>query len=107
MMKPEFQVILCTCPNQETATKLARSVVEKKLAACVNIIPTLTSVYWWNDQVETASECLLMIKSAASHYEALETALRHDHPYEVPEIIALPIQNGLSAYLNWIENSVT
>jgi len=77
-------------------------VVEARLAACVNILPRVQSVYRWQGAVESASEIPLLIKTTAANYPALENAIRAQHPYEIPEIIALPVERGLPAYLNWV-----
>ena len=98
----ELIVTLCTCPDLNTAQKIARLLVENKHAACVNVLPGITSVYTWNDQVETAEEHLLVIKSSSQSYQAIENTIRSNHPYEVPEIIALPIDRVLPEYINWI-----
>lgn len=98
----ETLLILTNCPDEESANAIALAVVEQKLAACVNILPRVQSVYRWQGAVEAASEIPLLIKSTAERYPALEAAIRERHPYEVPEIIALPISAGLPAYLNWL-----
>lgn len=100
-------LILCTCPDRAAAEKIARHLVAQRLAACVNIVPGLTSIYTWQGQVETADEQLLLIKSLAGRYESIEQTIRALHPYELPEIIALPIERGLPDYLNWIASCVT
>ena len=89
-----------------TAKDLAKRLVASRLAACVNILPGLTSVYEWKGSVESDSELLLLAKTTESRYPALESALREAHPYELPEIICVPIVTGLSGYLQWIEQSV-
>jgi periplasmic divalent cation tolerance protein len=101
-MLPEIQLIFCTCPDRHTAETLARCLVTDGLAACVNIIPNLLSIYTWQGQVESAEECLLLIKARKDNYSAIETALRHHHPYDLPEIIAIAVQQGLPDYLHWI-----
>lgn len=98
----EHHVILCTCPDDATARDLAGRVVEEKLAACVNILPGLTSVYEWQGRVETDPETLLIIKTAGDRVAALTDRLATLHPYDVPEVIALPIEAGLPAYLQWL-----
>lgn len=98
-------LILSTCPA-EAAAALARTLVEEGLAACVNIVPTVHSVYRWEGQVESASESLLLIKTTAARYLELEPRLRALHPYALPEIIALPIERGLPGYLDWLASSV-
>jgi periplasmic divalent cation tolerance protein len=77
--------------------------VERELAACVNILPAVSSVYQWQGQVETSSEALLLIKTAANRYPDLEQAIRALHPYELPEIVTVPVQDGLQPYLDWVE----
>ncbi|KOR30451.1 hypothetical protein TI04_05770 [Achromatium sp. WMS2] len=96
-------LILCSCPGQIAAEQLAKTLVDSKYAACVTILPTVTSVYRWNDSIETANESLLLIKTNSKHYQALEDTIKQQHPYAIPEIIALPIEHGLASYLSWIE----
>jgi periplasmic divalent cation tolerance protein len=98
-----YQLLLCTCPNQKIAEALAKHLITEQLAACVNILPGITSVYAWQGQVETAQEHLLLIKSHSQLYAALEAAIKQLHPYEVPEVIALPIECGATDYLKWID----
>jgi periplasmic divalent cation tolerance protein len=95
-------LVLTNAPDTVTAQVIAHSVVEQKLAACVNLLPNVLSVYRWQGVVEEASEVTLLIKTTQAGYTELETAIRAAHPYDVPEIIALPIETGLPAYLNWI-----
>lgn len=95
-------LILTNCPDEESANVIALAVVEAQLAACVNILPRVQSVYRWQGAVESTSEIPLLIKSTAKNYPALEAAIRARHPYDIPEIIALPISQGLPAYLNWV-----
>jgi len=103
-MSTPFEIILCTCPNKDTAKKLAELLVSHNLAACVNILPGITSVYTWEGEIETEQEHLLLIKTLYTHYQAIETLLFKHHPYEIPEIIALPIERGLPEYLEWINS---
>ena len=98
----EALLILTNCPDEETANAIALAIVEAKLAACVNILPRVQSIYRWQGSVESAVEVPLLIKSTAERYPALEAAIRERHPHAVPEIIALPITRGLPAYLNWL-----
>ena len=98
-------IILCTCPDRTTAERIAETVVSERLAACVNIVPGLISIYRWQGAVQRDSELLLILKTASTLYPRLEARLRELHPYQVPEIIALPIQAGLPAYLDWIAAS--
>ncbi len=97
-----FSVVFCTCPDQQSANRLAQKLVSGHLAACVNIIPGITSIYPWNDEIESSQEHLLLIKTNSQSYAELETLIKNNHPYELPEIIAVPIQRGLPEYLNWI-----
>jgi len=95
-------LLLCTCPDDKTAREIAAQLVAEKLAACVNIVPGLTSVYEWKGQVESDPETLLLIKTAEDRRQALIERIPVLHPYEVPEVIAVPIEAGLPDYLNWI-----
>lgn len=104
MEQNAHQLILTTCPDAELAERLARSLVESRLAACVNVLPPVQSIYRWQGAVETAEERLLVVKARAADYAAVERHIRGMHPYEVPEVIALPIVQGLPAYLAWLED---
>ncbi len=95
-------IVLCTCPDPATAERIAETVVGERLAACVNIVPGLTSIYRWDSQIQHDSELLLLVKTHQAVYPLLEARIRELHPYQIPEIIALPIQAGLAAYLDWI-----
>jgi len=95
-------LVLTHCPDEASANAVALAVVEARLAACVNILPRIQSIYRWQGAVESASEIPLFIKTTAANYAALETLIRDLHPYELPEIIALPVERGLPAYLNWV-----
>jgi periplasmic divalent cation tolerance protein len=99
-------VILSTCASEEEAEKLARELVESRLAACVNIIPRMRSVYRWKGEVESAEESLLVIKSSRPLFDALRALLDKQHSYEVPEAIALQIVQGSENYLNWMAASL-
>jgi len=101
-MSQEYYVILNTCPDLETAEAIANTLVDEELAACVNIIPGVRSVYIWEGQRTTSQEHLLLIKSMASDYEAIEETILELHPYELPEIIAVSISAGLPDYLDWL-----
>ncbi len=102
----KYVVVMVTTPNRATSLRLAKLLVGKKLAACVNIVPGLTSLFRWKGKVERAREELLVIKTAAPRYPALEKAVRGAHPYETCEILALPVDRGNPAYLRWIEQSL-
>ena len=100
-------LVLTNCPDEESANAIALALVEARLAACVNILPRVQSIYRWQGAVESATEIPLFIKSTAANYPALEATIRNRHPYQVPEIIALPVTHGLSAYLDWIASETT
>lgn len=95
-------LILTTLPDPDTARQLARQLVEARLAACVNVLAPCTSVYRWQAQVQEDAETPLLIKTSADRYAAVEAFLLQHHPYELPEIVALPIVQGLAGYLDWV-----
>lgn len=95
-------LVLCNVPDEQIAESLAQSLLAKKLAACVNVLPAVRSFYHWQGQAESSSEHTLLIKTAKSCYAALQTEIVRLHPYETPEIIAIPIAEGLPAYLHWV-----
>ena len=95
-------LVIANCPDEAAANRIALAVVEAKLAACVNLLPRVQSIYRWQGAVESASEVPLLIKTTAGRYDALEAVIRDLHPYDVPEIIALPVAAGLPAYLDWL-----
>jgi periplasmic divalent cation tolerance protein len=99
-------VVLCTVGSSEDAERMAGALVERGLAACVNVVPGVTSFYRWKGETVRDSEWLLVVKTTASRFEALREALVELHPYEVPEVIALPIERGHAPYLAWIDESV-
>ena len=98
-------VTLCTVPDRESGERIAHALVEERLAACVNLVPGLASVYRWQGKVEKAEECLLIIKTGVSRFDVLKRRIKALHPSEVPEIIALPIIHGSREYLDWITES--
>lgn len=101
-------LVLCSCPSEEAAESLGRLLVESRLAACVSLMPGVRSLYSWKGRMEQAQESLLLIKTTEQAYPKLEAAITKNHPYEVPEIIALPVQDGSAEYLNWVqENTCT
>jgi periplasmic divalent cation tolerance protein len=102
-LEPLLHVVLCTAPP-DRAEAIARAVLEKRLAACVNVVPTVTSLYWWDGAIQRDGEALLVMKTRAALVEALTAAIRAVHPYDVPEVIALPIEPGVgnAAYRAWV-----
>jgi periplasmic divalent cation tolerance protein len=102
-MSSEALLIYCTCPDQETAATIASHLVDHRLAACVSTSAQVSSTYLWQGKRETSSEVLLLIKSTQQRYPELEQAILGLHPYELPEIIAVPVERGLPGYLHWID----
>ena len=102
----KYIVILSTTSNAEEATRIAEKLVTDRLVACVNIIPGIQSIYWWNNGVQNEQEVLMIMKTEKSRYEDVERAIKSLHSYEVPEIISLPLENGSEGYLKWIENTL-
>jgi periplasmic divalent cation tolerance protein len=102
----ETLVILCTCDNAEEAKRLARALVEEQLAACINIVPGVESVYRWEGRIGTSQELLLIIKSTDAKFSALRDRIQALHSYDTPEIIALPITGGSEKYLSWLREQV-
>ncbi len=98
----EVLVVLTNLPDRESAMKLATALVERRLAACVNVLGACTSVYRWQGAIEQAAEVPLVIKSTNACYERLEAAIRELHPYDLPEVVGIPVERGLEAYLDWV-----
>ena len=99
-------IALNTCPNEDIAGTIAEKLVNRKLAACVNILPAIKSVYRWQGKIEKDTEVLLIIKTRKEVFGQLESLIRENHPYELPEIVAVTIDTGLQQYLNWIDESL-
>ncbi len=99
-------VVFCTLPDTDSAGRIAGILVEERLAACVNVVPGLISVYRWDGAVQRDEEVLLLIKTTQAVYGQLEQRMRVLHPYELPEIIAVPIQTGQADYIQWIKNTL-
>lgn len=99
------QIVLVTCPDNEVAGRLAATLVEERLAACVNVVGGIRSVYRWEGKVQEDAEVLLIIKTREALFAPLEARIKALQPYEVPEIIALPITQGSAEYLDWIAQS--
>lgn len=98
--------VLTTVDSREAASAIARAVVEGRVAACAQVAGPIESTYWWQGAVETAQEWLCIIKSTDQLYEALETTIRDHHPYDVPEILAMPVSAGYSEYISWLESEL-
>jgi periplasmic divalent cation tolerance protein len=99
-------VVLTTCETADEASQIARVLVEKKIAVCVNILPGTKSVYRWKDKIEEASEVLLIIKSRRDLFDAIRTEIAKIHTYELPELIVLPIVDGSETYLAWLDREL-
>ncbi|MBB6146619.1 periplasmic divalent cation tolerance protein [Silvibacterium bohemicum] len=100
------RIVLTTIDSADAAQRLAQVLVEQRLAACVNLLPGLTSIYRWQGAVETASEILLLIKTEEEQLPSLEAALHELHPYELPEFLVLSIESGSELYLRWLHDSL-
>ncbi len=98
-------LVFSTVPDLETGERIATTLVSERLAACVNILPAVTSIYYWQGEVQKDTERLLLIKTSTSGYPPLEKRLLSLHPYELPEIIAVPVKAGLAGYLQWIQDN--
>lgn len=102
----EYIQVLTTTGKREDAEKIAKALIEKRLAGCTQIVGPITSTYWWKGNVETAEEWLCFIKSKKALYQELEKVIKEIHPYEIPEIIAMSISAGNKDYLEWLNNEL-
>ena len=98
----DIRLIYCTCPNADVAGALARQLVERQLAACVNILPEIRSIYRWQGEVQDDAECLMMIKTTQAAVKEVQRWLIEQHPYDEPEVIAVPVSEGSPGYLAWV-----
>ena len=103
----EIIIILTNLPDRASALKLAGQLVEQRLAACVNVLAECSSVYRWEGKIKSATEVPVLIKSRAQRYDEVEAAIRRLHPYELPEIVAVPMVRGLDEYLEWVAGETT
>jgi len=104
---PPCVVVLVTCPTRTVARRIARTLVAKRLAACVNLLPGVESVFRWQGKVDQSREVLLLIKTTRRRFSSLAQALARLHPYDVPEVMALPVTAGAASYLRWVARSVS
>lgn len=102
MSDTQVLIVMSNVPDAATAKGLARALVEARLAACVNILPAVQSIYRWQGQIEQADEVTLLIKTTREHYPQLQQALVAAHPYDLPEVIAWPVAEGYAPYLHWV-----
>jgi periplasmic divalent cation tolerance protein len=100
-------IVLTNMPDRDAALKLARELVAKRLVACVNVLAGCTSVYRWKGEVEEADEVPVLIKTRVGRYDEVEAVIRRLHPYELPEIVAVPVTRGLDEYLEWVAAETT
>ena len=105
-MSSPYCILLCSCPDQEIAKSIAQQLIILKQAACINILPGILSIYAWQGEIEHANEHLLLIKTRKDKYQLIEETITTMHPYELPEIISVPIENGLTTYLQWVDQSL-
>lgn len=101
-MSTEFRFVLCSCPDKHVAKAIADKVLRARLAACVNISAASTSMYWWDDHIHAEEEVTMQIKTTSASLNALFDLIQTAHPYDVPELIALPITEGSQSYLAWL-----
>ena len=105
-MTTDKRIILSTAGSEDEARKIARHLVEEHLAACVNIVPRIESIYRWQGKVESSQEWLLLVKTTADRFASIHQAIRNLHSYELPECIAISIEDGSAEYLNWVDESL-
>lgn len=106
-MTTAYQIVLITVPDDKVAGEMAQSLLEKRLAACVNIIPKMRSLYWWEGEIESTEEQLLLVKTRISLMPEILSFVKENHPYSVPEIVSLEISDGNETYLDWIGANCT
>lgn len=99
----EYQLVMSTCPSMEEAEMLAEKLVTARLAACVNIVPGVRSLYEWEGKLQREQECLLLIKTRSEGFPELVKLIQSSHSYELPEVVAVPIEAGSGPYLKWID----
>ena len=103
----KYRVVLVTAPDIEVGRKLAHAALNAHLVACANILPQIESHYWWRGKLESGAEVLIVFKTSVERLELLEETILQNHPYDTPEIVALPIRSGTVKYLKWMEESLT
>lgn len=104
-MEDAHYLVLTTCPDRDSARRVAAALIENKYAACVNMLPGVASIYQWKGRTEEAEEILLLVKTVGDRYQDVEACILATHPYELPEVIAIRIERGLSSYLGWVSES--
>jgi periplasmic divalent cation tolerance protein len=106
MSEPRVMVVLTTTPNAEVAERIGRTVVDERLAACANVVSGVTSIFRWKGAVEREAETLMILKTTTAEVDALSARVIALHPYEVPEVIAIPVERGHAPYIDWVFSSV-
>jgi periplasmic divalent cation tolerance protein len=101
-----FLIVLTTAGSADEAERIARALVERRLAACVNVVPGVVSIYRWKDAVQRDAEVLLVVKTSEARFEAVRDAILELHSYEVPEVVSIPLHGGSPAYLAWLTNAL-
>jgi len=104
MSSTDVRVVLCTCPPDH-AERIARTVLEERLVACVNVVSGVKSLYWWKDTIQDDTESMLVIKTPAQCYAKLEQRLHEIHPYSVPEVLSLDVIDGSRSYISWVKEA--
>ena len=104
-MKERLVLLSTTTEDETTARRIAKELVEKRLAACAQVVDSMTSYYWWNEEVQESMELLILVKTKEKHIVDIESLFREIHPYDVPELAAVPLSGGSSEYLKWIEEN--
>jgi periplasmic divalent cation tolerance protein len=107
MSEDALMVVLCTVPTPEVGAELARKLVTERLAACVNVLPPMQSVYEWDGELHQEPEVQLVIKTRSARFASLRDWLKHHHPYDEPEILALPVTDGSPSYLDWVRKQTS
>lgn len=102
MPQDQYLLVICTFPNAEEARQIGTKLIELQVAACVNLVPQIESIYRWEGETKTDSEVLALIKTTANNFPSVEAHIQELHPYDTPEVIAVPIDRGASSYLTWI-----
>ena len=104
-METDVCLVVTTCPDEATAVRVAETLVDRRLAACVNLVPAVTSVYRWHGQMERSAEVLLLAKTTTDCLPELQETVLGQHPNELPELIAVPVTQGLAPYLDWVRRA--
>ena len=102
MAKDEYLLVMCAFPSAEEARQIGTQLLQLQVAACVNLIPQVESVFRWKGEIQSESEVLALIKTTRDNYQEIEARIQELHPYDIPAVISVPVEKGASAYLNWV-----